>query len=763
MLGINLLDVVRNCIQVIKKSPAYAALKRACGTKCCLKCTRSEKMWTESNVVTYGVPGGRKTATLVDTIVQVIADDTGICRVLALSFTKAAVNELKNRVMAEVSVTGAELECATLHSFANKVLVESGYSPLSVDTIISEFMDKVKDPEFRDSLPKFDLVLIDEAQDFNRDQFDATLKLLMHWNCAVRLYLDMNQSIYGFQGAEPHRVMDFIHFMKSDPSRVTLFERRDVTFRCPPKVVNLLNAHLSRMVGHYPSEWTDIPVVDQIVCAHADHTGSHTPTLHVYGDGETEYERVRFLVTDYLERHEDALLKDIAILSRSNARLDHLAALMIHSFEVQFKVVEDDDEDTDGIRMLSQHGSKGTTFRLIICLNSTEKSIRNSVDTRDGVLEEARLFFVACSRTNDELHALAPSGDTMCRFITQHDVDRGLWNVEAGHFPLKYADRDRYPWGNGTESQLPVLLQEDRCRHSDLAVSIMDNVEGIKTRLHELQAFLQRNVILHPPGEMFTSAWKCVRGKVAASSKKLWDSAVVILLSYIIARTTESETAAYGRESGAVEILLSKENRTSSNDGADAIVKHVFGRKRKREGEELRKSHLSRMGISSATRRRFDASWDKGESIIKERVMYAWGKLLSPIPRNPEMHLSTVVDAATRNHMFVGHRMRVPKCSPGYLDRNKTCRLLKQAHSTWLPRIQAAISGHATSVSAIVNQDVNVLDLTNAILNAAADNRTRLLHISPQDGLIREYICSPEVIDMCEVVARIKTSLEKVD
>jgi len=92
-------------------------------------------------------------------------------------------------------------------------------------------------------LPHYDVVFVDEAQDFNEMQRELIVRVVNGGRCII--VGDRNQAIYGFRGADSNSISRFIE-------RLTVESERDITelplsisWRCPKSVVAEANRYVS--------------------------------------------------------------------------------------------------------------------------------------------------------------------------------------------------------------------------------------------------------------------------------------------------------------------------------------------------------------------------------------------------------------------------------------------------------------------------------------------------------------------------------------
>ena len=94
-------------------------------------------------------------------------------------------------------------------------------------------------------IPQYDLVVGDEAQDFNFAKQELAIRMARKWLVAIG---DSNQAIYGFSGADAYSM---INLGKKMASRAKLTELKlTITRRCPKKVVAVANKYVPDFRAH---------------------------------------------------------------------------------------------------------------------------------------------------------------------------------------------------------------------------------------------------------------------------------------------------------------------------------------------------------------------------------------------------------------------------------------------------------------------------------------------------------------------------------
>ncbi len=158
-------------------------------------------------IVTAG-PGSGKTHVVCQRLAQLLDAGTAAPRMWLLSFTRVAVEELRDRIAAEINRPdeARALNVATFDSFANRLLnatLPAGAQRTSGhDAAVHAALQMLRDPPAAVTgfVAGLAHVVIDEAQDMRGDRLDlmrAFLELLPP-GCGVTILGDAAQSIYGF-------------------------------------------------------------------------------------------------------------------------------------------------------------------------------------------------------------------------------------------------------------------------------------------------------------------------------------------------------------------------------------------------------------------------------------------------------------------------------------------------------------------------------------------------------------------------------------
>lgn len=333
---------------------------------------------------------------------------------------------------------GDETEYQVVHAVAAllEVYAEFGESrdhPIDHDhtieraeAVVTEFSDRYED--------RFDHVLVDEFQDVSRRQLDFVEALL---GPETHLFAvgDDWQSIYGFRGSKPAFFREF-DARFDETSRTTL----EVNYRCSPAVVR---ASSSLMLD------SDEATTKQVRAFSSVET---TPVLHRLGGPYTDRHGV--YVADLAEElvEESNRDDDVMVLARTNSEkkliVDHLRANGIPTGTTDGGAEADEDEN-GSVVVQTVHGSKGTEARFVVIANAVDdesggipmKPIEKREDgpvideTIDHYEEERRLFYVAMTRAEVELHVVARSNGVSryVKSLSDHFtvVDDGVDRIEG--------------------------------------------------------------------------------------------------------------------------------------------------------------------------------------------------------------------------------------------------------------------------------------------------------------------------------------------
>jgi len=156
-------------------------------------------------------PGSGKTRVLVHKLASLLLmEDVKHEQLLMLTFSRAAATEFKKRLLSLIGNAAHYIEIKTFHSYCFDLLGRVGSLEKS-DAILKNTIEKIKNGEVEANRITKTVLVIDEAQDMNADEF-ALINSLMEQNEEMRVIAvgDDDQNIYEFRGASSKYFEQFI-------------------------------------------------------------------------------------------------------------------------------------------------------------------------------------------------------------------------------------------------------------------------------------------------------------------------------------------------------------------------------------------------------------------------------------------------------------------------------------------------------------------------------------------------------------------------
>ncbi|MDQ6527730.1 RecQ family ATP-dependent DNA helicase [Flavobacterium sp. LHD-85] len=170
---------------------------------------------TQHIVVAAG-PGSGKTKVLVHKLASLLLmEDVKHEQLLMLTFSRAAAIEFKKRLLKLIGNAANFIEIKTFHSYCFDLLGKVGTLEKSTD-ILNITVERIKNGDVEASKITKTVLVIDEAQDMNADEF-ALINALIEQNEELRVIAvgDDDQNIYEFRGASSKYLEQFIYDNKA--------------------------------------------------------------------------------------------------------------------------------------------------------------------------------------------------------------------------------------------------------------------------------------------------------------------------------------------------------------------------------------------------------------------------------------------------------------------------------------------------------------------------------------------------------------------
>lgn len=203
-------------------------------------------------IVVAAGPGSGKTRVLVHKLASLLLmEDVKHEQLLMVTFSRAAATEFKKRLLKLIGNAANYIEIKTFHSYCFDLLGKVGSIEKS-DVILKKTIEKIKNKEVEASRITKTVLVIDEAQDMDEDEFNL-INALMEQNEEMRVIAvgDDDQNIYEFRGANSKYLEQFILVNKA--TKYELVEN----YRSRNNLVNFTN----QFVTHIANRLKDTPII----------------------------------------------------------------------------------------------------------------------------------------------------------------------------------------------------------------------------------------------------------------------------------------------------------------------------------------------------------------------------------------------------------------------------------------------------------------------------------------------------------------------
>jgi ATP-dependent DNA helicase RecQ len=200
-------------------------------------------------IVVAAGPGSGKTKVLVHKLASLLlTEDIKHEQLLMLAFSRAAVTEFKKKLLDIIGNAANYIEIKTFHSYSFDLLGRVGNLSQS-DDVIKTAVQKIRNAEIETSYITKAVLVIDEAQDMNADEFDL-VKSLMEQNEEMRVILvgDDDQNIYEFRGSDSKYMQELISSNSATKYELTL------NYRSKQNIVAFANHWIQQVANRIKSE-----------------------------------------------------------------------------------------------------------------------------------------------------------------------------------------------------------------------------------------------------------------------------------------------------------------------------------------------------------------------------------------------------------------------------------------------------------------------------------------------------------------------------
>jgi len=193
-------------------------------------------------IVVSAGPGSGKTRVLVHKLAALLLmEDVKAEQLLMLTFSRAAATEFKQRLIDLIGTAAHFVQIKTFHSYAFDIVEKNGSLEDAAD-VVRCAVEMLRNGEVDPSRISKTVLVVDEAQDMDADEFDL-LKELMDHNEDMRVVAvgDDDQNIYEWRGSNPF----YFNSLISDYG-ATKYELLD-NYRSCQSVVHLANLFVTRI------------------------------------------------------------------------------------------------------------------------------------------------------------------------------------------------------------------------------------------------------------------------------------------------------------------------------------------------------------------------------------------------------------------------------------------------------------------------------------------------------------------------------------
>lgn len=270
-------------------------------------------------IVVAAGPGSGKTKVLVHKLASLLLmEDVKHEQLLMLTFSRAAATEFKKRLLKLIGNAANFIEIKTFHSYCFDLLGKVGSLEKS-DSILKNTVEKINSGEVEASRITKTVLVIDEAQDINDDEF-SLVKALMDQNEEMRVIAvgDDDQNIYEFRGANSNYLRQFIQLDQAVKHELV------ENYRSKHNLVDFTNQFVQR-IGQ---RLKDTPVI-----AHQPENGNIKIVRH------QSHNLITPLVQDILTT---GLSGSTCILTKTNEEAAQITGLLLRS-GIQARLIQTND------------------------------------------------------------------------------------------------------------------------------------------------------------------------------------------------------------------------------------------------------------------------------------------------------------------------------------------------------------------------------------------------------------------------------------
>lgn len=357
--------------------------------------------------------GTGKTSVLIERLKKIIESGVSKSDILAITFTKKAANEMKERLnIDEVQILTFDAFCYALVKDTHSINMFTSSKEFSKQELLSfniydanyktekkpKGYSKYREYKIRHKLYDFNdieylalkiikqqgisykYILVDEFQDTNNLQYEIFASLINN-NTNTFIVGDPDQSIYKFRGANNKLINRYIDKFKAEVNILTN------NYRSSRNIITYANMSISN----------NIKRINKILVPNSLNNG--TVKILLFNNENIEYNYIIKICNQCTSKKYS-----IAILFRNHEQGYLYKRYYYNSY---FK-----------ISIMSIHESKGLEFDVVFIIGVNKGVFPQSFNVDlDTLEEERRLFFVAITRAKKELYI--SSNDKVSKFVRE--------------------------------------------------------------------------------------------------------------------------------------------------------------------------------------------------------------------------------------------------------------------------------------------------------------------------------------------------------
>ena len=231
--------------------------------------------------------------------------------------------EINNKSFDYIIIDDTELKDISGEFNNNKEAIDNYFMEnkiLTFDKIIEMFIKTIKNNQkFKDFLVnKIDEIVIDEAQDLDKEQYEI-LSLLYELIHCLKLFFvgDQRQNLYAFKGGSLSNVLEFF----DDEKDVSVIELK-YSYRCPQKILSFVNK-------------IDFGNLENIKLESAYNKNNGILDVHIFEDKREEADWIAKLIQEKIKNGKE--LNEISILYTSTFYFKEILE-SLNAYKIPFKV-----------------------------------------------------------------------------------------------------------------------------------------------------------------------------------------------------------------------------------------------------------------------------------------------------------------------------------------------------------------------------------------------------------------------------------------